>query len=202
MPNAYREYDDEEKSKGYRSWLDANFQITEEDLKGSKSEVSEKLRAKFRQNAFFLGTITSTVTGWNKTIDKYMARILKVTNLNDEEQKVFRERLTIKDYADVVWKSYNRIDEAFKDITIKGTSDQLISQIISVVGNLTTADDVYKYFSKSFKNKQTEANRQELEEADPDIDLTARALQPIYGIKPKGGGLHIPSSKGHKGSNK
>ena len=30
----------------------------------------------------------------------------------------------------------------------------------------------------------------------------ARALQPIYGIKPKGGGLHIPSTKGHKGRNK
>lgn len=202
MPNAYRQYDDEEKSHGYRSWLDANFQITEEDLKGSKSEVAEKLRAKFRQNAFFLGTTTSTVSGWNKTIDKYMSRILKVTNLSESEQKVFRDKLSDKEYADIIWKSYNRLDETFKDITVKGTSDQLISQIISVVGNINSADKVFEYFNDKFNESIDAKNRQELEEADPDIDLMARALQPIYGIKPKGGGLHIPSTKGHKGRNK
>lgn len=202
MPNAYRQYDDEEKSHGYRSWLDTNFQITEEDLKGSKSEIAEKLRAKFRQNAFFLGTTTSTVSGWNKTIDKYMSRVLKVTNLNENEQKIFRDKLSDKKYADIIWKSYNRLDETFKDITVKGTSDQLISQIISVVGNIDSADKVFDYFSNKFNESIGAKNRQELEEADPDIDLTARVLQPIYGIKPKGGGLHIPSTKGHKGRNK
>lgn len=197
MPNAYRDYDDEEKSHGYRSWLDATFRITPEDLKGSKTEVAEKLRAKFRQNAFFLSTTTSTVSGWNKTIDKYINRIMKVTNLDENEQKIFKSRLATKEYADIIWKSYNRLDETFKDITIKGTSDQLISQIVSVVGNLSSADDVFKHFSNVFEVKRQEMERKYLEETDPTVDLMAGVLQRAKGIKykGKGGGTRVPPLK-------
>ena len=171
VPNAYRRYSEQEKDRGYSSWLDVNFNLTENDLKGSEQQIIQKLRNKFAQNMNFLSTKTSTVKGWKETLRGYEKNLVSQSNLNTEETK--RLQQLFKDNFDLVWKSYNKIEQAFADREITGSSDVMISQITKLTQQYSSADEVFMAYKERYEELEEEEIERLAEKTPRGVNLMA-----------------------------
>ena len=171
VPNSYRKYSDEEKEKGYWSWRDTNFNLTEDDLKGTEQQVIQKLRNKFAQNMNFLSTQTSTIAGWEKTLRKYEKGIIETSGLNNEESKKLKE--LFRSNFKLIWDSYNKIEQAFADRDITGSSDVMVAQITKMANHYTSAEEVYAAYKSRYEQLEEEEIERLAEETPRGVNLMA-----------------------------
>lgn len=164
QPNAYRT---QTAGNKIQSWRTAEFNITKEDLIGSEKEVKEKLRKKFKQNINFLKTETSTVSGWRNTLKKYADTIIEKSGLPEEKKKRAYRKFTSGKYFDLIWKTYNRLEEVYKDITVTGGSSKMIYQLVE---NISVEDDIENLYNKMAKiyRQIEDKNLEEEEEIFPE----------------------------------
>lgn len=145
LPNVYRIPKGNEKTQ---SWRTTEFNITPDDLKGTEREIKAKLRKKFKQNVNFLSTETSTISGWKRTINKYTETIIQKSGLNESDKKKALKTFKTGKYFDLIWRTFNRLEEHYKDITVTGASSQMLYQLIE---NIDSYDDIESLYSKMAK---------------------------------------------------
>lgn len=184
LPNAYRDFPESEKSRGIKSWRNVNFYATKSDLSGSEEQQKAKLRSKFSMIMGFLSDTTKTKKGWEKTVDKFVDRMINKAGLNEEEIIKFKEVFNDKEKHKMLFKVFNRLQEAQADKEVTGTSDVMIAQITSAIPNFTNADDLTAFFLNKYDKIKDEMNAQYIEETPEGVDLLADLARKKLSVKP------------------
>lgn len=183
LPNAYRDFPESEKSRGIKSWRNVNFYATKTDLSGSEEQQKAKLRSKFSMIMGFLSDTTKTKKGWEKTVDKFVDRMINKAGLNKEEIIKFKKVFNDKEKHNMLFKVYNRLQEAQADREITGSSDVMIAQIASAAPNFSDADDLTAFFIDKYEKIQDEMNAQYLEETPEGVDILADVVRKKLSVK-------------------